>query len=162
MKDPIIIDNWLSKNLNNFLEKYFLYEVPHKWGQTSDVGDNNYFYISELNSEDSLNRYLLYELSTTLAKLNFKNLVLRRMYTNIQHPGMNGIFHKDNVDLTVIYMVTKTLKKGGEFQIKNGKKCSFIKNRLILFNGMDEHRGLAAKEDAVRISLAFKLTKKED
>ena len=47
MKDPIIIDNWLSKNLNNFLEKYFLYEVPHKWGQTSDVGDNNYFYISE-------------------------------------------------------------------------------------------------------------------
>jgi len=146
-----IIDNWLDKDLVLYLENYFLYNFPHYYGHKSNDKDSESFYNSGLNPNDALNNFLFYKLKKTLNK----NLKLERMYINIQHPNMNGSFHTDDGDMTCLYMVTKTKKNSGYFEIKNENKINFIQNRLISFDAKKMHRGLSP-DNGVRITLAFK------
>jgi len=146
-----IIDNWLDKNLVDYLEDYFLYKFPHFYGHKSNDKDNNSFYASGLNPDDALNNFLFFKLKKTLNK----NLRLERMYINVQHPNMNGSFHPDDGDITCLYMVTKTLENSGHFEIKDEEKINFVQNRLIAFDAKKIHRGNAPNKD-VRITLAFK------
>ena len=126
-----IIDNWLDKNLVDYLEDYFLYRFPHYYGHKSNPDSNeNSFYNSMCNPQDALNNYLFFKLKKTLNK----NLKLERMYINIQHPNMNGSFHPDDGDMTCLYMVTKTLENSGHFEIKDEEKINFVQNRLIAFD----------------------------
>tara|TARA_R110002060_G_scaffold12981_2_gene18447 strand:+ start:1227 stop:1691 length:465 start_codon:yes stop_codon:yes gene_type:complete len=147
-----IVDNWLNKDLVDYLENYFLYRFPHYYGHKSNDEDINSFYVSSLNIEDALNNYLFFKLEKTLNK----KLQLNRMYINIQHENMTGSFHKDDGDITCLYMVTKTLADSGEFEIKEENKIKFVQNRLIAFDAKKEHRGLAPNKGEVRITLAFK------
>jgi hypothetical protein len=147
----IIQDNWLNKDLVLYLENYFLYDFPHYYGHKSNKEDKQSFYNSILNPNDPLNNFLFYKLKKTLNK----NLKLERMYINIQHPNMNGSFHTDDGDITCLYMVTKTNKNSGFFEIKNEQKIDFIQNRLIAFDAKKIHKGLAP-ENGTRITLAFK------
>jgi hypothetical protein len=147
-----IIDNWLDKNLVDYLEDYFLYRFPHYYGHKSNPdSDESSFYNSMCNPQDALNNYLFFKLKKTLNK----NLKLERMYINIQHPNMNGSFHPDDGDMTCLYMVTKTLENSGHFEIKDEEKINFVQNRLIAFDAKKLHRGTAPNKD-VRITLAFK------
>ena len=74
-----IVDNWLNKDLVDYLENYFLYRFPHYYGHKSNDEDINSFYVSSLNIEDALNNYLFFKLEKTLNK----KLQLNRMYINI-------------------------------------------------------------------------------
>jgi len=154
MLETRIIDNWLNKNLVDYLEEYFLYNFPHYYGHKSNKEDpdDSVFYNSNLNPDDALNSYLFYKLQKTLDM----KLKLNRMYINIQHPGMIGSFHTDDGMMTGLYMATKTLNNKGSFEIKNETPIDFIQNRLIAFDASKEHRGKAPDKGEVRITLAFK------
>ncbi len=147
------IDNWLPKDLVEYLDNYFLYGFPHFYGHWSVKSGSDMFYSSDLNPNDALNKYLFEKVGKTLDK----KVHILRSYINIQHPGMDGLFHSDDGDLTCLYMVTKTLKKGGHFEIKGEKKIPFVQGRFICFDAKKLHRGQAPiNKGDVRISLAFK------
>tara|TARA_R100001086_G_C11759273_1_gene237629 strand:- start:149 stop:613 length:465 start_codon:yes stop_codon:yes gene_type:complete len=148
-----IIDNWLDKDLVVYLNNYFLYTFPHYYGHKSNSADEHSFYNSNLNPKDALNNYLFFKLKKTL---NMSHIELIRMYINIQHANMNGSFHTDDGKMTCMYMVTKSLKDSGAFEIKNENKIDFIQNRLIAFDAEKLHRGHAPNKGEVRITLAFK------
>jgi|TARA_Y100000114_G_C11761272_1_gene329872 hypothetical protein len=154
MIETTVVDDWLDKDLVNYLENLFLYNYPHYYGHKSNDSDTSCLYNSSLNINDSLNYFLFYKLKQTLKqKIN-----LKRMYINIQHSNMNGSFHTDDGDMTCLYMVTQSLDKEGYFEIKNENKINFVQNRLIYFDAKKLHRGLApTKLGKVRITLAFKL-----
>ena len=152
-----IINNWLDKDLVNFIDEKCLFGIPHYWGHDSEkiwsINSKDFFYIAGLSPQDNLWGFLFYKLKKTLNL----NLDLIRMYVNVQHQGMGGKFHTDDGDLTCLYMVTKTLQKGsGCFEIKNEKKINFVQNTLIAFDASKEHVGHAPDEKEVRITLAFK------
>jgi len=136
-----IIDNWLEKDLSDFVEHSFLHEYPHYFDHTPTDKDSNVFYNCELNHNDTLVKLLFYKARKTINK----KLKLVRTHFNIQHPGMNGGWHTDSSQLSFVYMVTQTLKKKeGTFQIKIDNKIKtidFVKNRLIIFDSNLIHRG---------------------
>jgi len=138
-----IIDNWLEKDLSDFVENSFLHEYPHYFDHTPTDNDNKVFYNCELNHNDTLVKLLFYKAKKTINK----KLKLVRTHFNIQHPGMNGGWHTDSSQLSFVYMVTQTLKKKeGTFQIKINNKIKtidFVKNRLIIFDSNLIHRGNA-------------------
>ena len=153
-----IIDNWLGEDLVDYLNHHFLFNLPHFYGHKSNYDDKSSFYVTPLNIDDALNKFLFYKLEKTLDK----NLNLNKMYLNIQHQNMDGSFHVDtstdnNVYMTCIYMVTNTLKDGGAFEIKNEDIIPFVQNRLIIFDANKLHRGLSPNKNEVRITLAFKI-----
>ena len=144
----MIIKEWLDKDLHYFLEKEFLYNTPHHYGHKSSPNSADTFYNTDLNANDPLVRFLFLKLKNSLKK----NLRLIDVYINVQHPNMSGDFHLDHgATLTCIYMVTGD----GDFQIKNEGKIKFEKNKLVCFDSLKWHRGLAPSK-GVRITLAFK------
>jgi hypothetical protein len=150
-----VIDNFLEKDLIEYLEKLFIYNTPHYYGHVSNEKSNK-FYCSNLKMEDTLIKYLIIKL-----KKKFKFNQVIRSYINIQYNGMNGDWHPDDGSHTILLMITKTLKKGsGQFEIKDNEKINkidFIQNRLIYFDATKQHRGMDPKEiNTPRITLAFK------
>lgn len=151
-----IIDNFLEKDLIIYLEKIFVFETPHYYGHASIVSKSDKFYNSNINTEDILIKYLIIKL-----KNKFKFNQVLRSYINVQYNGMNGDWHKDDGNHTILLMVTKTLEKGsGQFEIKDNEKINkidFVQNRLIYFDATKHHRGMAPKEiNTPRITFAFK------
>jgi len=149
----IIIKNWLEKDFADFLEKKLMYDTPHYYGHKSTNDDENMFYSNNLNTNESVTQYLMYKIKKSLNK----NLSFLQPYMNIQHPNMDGIFHKDDdgtkkfCDYTCLYMVTGE----GDFEIKDEKRIEFEKNKLVVFDPSKLHKGHAPKK-GIRITLAFK------
>jgi hypothetical protein len=150
-------DNFLENDLINHLEYSFL-RIPHYYGHSSKAdGTGVCFYNHEFNLSDPLIQYLCVKVQKEFEqKLGFL-----RVYVNVQHNNMDGDFHEDDGNMTILLMVSKTLKKGsGQFEIKKDKKIArvdFVQNRLIFFDARLKHRGTAPKEkNEVRITLAFK------
>jgi|TARA_R100000479_G_scaffold145921_1_gene81367 hypothetical protein len=153
-----VINNFLQPDLINFLEKKFLYNIPHYYGHISDPDkkDNIDFYNSNLNMNDTMLQYVIEKIRN---HFTFKDIL--RSYINVQHYKMDGNWHTDDGALTILLMITKTLKKGeGCFQIKekdNITSYDFKQNTLIGFNAKSLHRGLAPNStNDIRITLAFK------
>ena len=146
----MIVENWLDSDLSDVLEKEFLYNTPHHYGHKAHEYEKNVFYATTLNQRDPLIRYLFDKLKKTVNS----ELILHKVYINVQHPNMESGFHVDEGNMTAIYMVTGS----GNFQIKNQKDIKFKKNKLICFDATKLHRGLAPTK-GVRITLAFKTTK---
>ena len=70
---------------------------------------------------------------------------------------MEGSWHKDDGDLTVLYMATQTLEPGvGCLEIRDMEPINFVQNRLVWFNASKYHRGRAPNTYHPRITLAFK------
>jgi hypothetical protein len=150
-----IIDNFLEKDLINYLEKLFIYNTPHYYGHSSNEKGNQ-FYTSGLNINDTMINFLIIKL-----KKQFQFNQILTSYLNIQYNGMNGDWHHDDGSNTILIMITKTLKKGsGQFELKDNNKINkidFIQNRFICFDATKKHRGLAPKEiNTPRITLVFK------
>jgi hypothetical protein len=153
-----VIDNFLEKNLIEHLEKVLVYDTPHFYNQRSDGKNLSYFYINNINTNDTFISFVIKKLKDIVS---FKEIL--RCYINIQFNGMDGDWHQDDGSKTILLMVTNTLSKNsGQFQIKIDneiKSVDFVQNRLICFNSTYFHRGLAPKEINVpRITLAFKTT----
>ena len=154
-----IIKNFLEKELINYLYIYSK-NLPHFYGNNS-VHNTPSFYTTPLNLNDALNDFLCKKI---LNVLNNNSKILR-MYLNIQHCFMDGTFHIDDGEYTILLMVSPTLQKNsGCFEIKeNNEKLKiipFIQNQLILFSSKLEHRGCAPIEKNLpRITLAFKTEK---
>jgi|TARA_R100000027_G_C2201332_1_gene80073 hypothetical protein len=143
------IDDWLDKDLNEFLSYKFLYETPHFFQEFS-VNPNKKFYSFNFNNDDLIINYLTLKLQKTL-QLHLK---FNRIYMNIQHPGMSGEFHTDDNDeggLTCLYMLVGS----GDFEIKDEKTFQFKKNKLICFDARKLHMGHEPKKGP-RITIAFK------
>lgn len=153
-----VIENFLEVDLIKLLEKTFLYDVPHHYGHVSDPTNSNAinFYNSNININDTVIKYIIEKL-----KQHFTFREVLRCYINVQHYGMNGDWHTDDGSLTILLMITKTLKKGeGCFQIKENDiitNYDFVQNKLIGFNAKLLHRGMSPDtNDNIRITLAFK------
>ena len=86
-----------------------------------------------------------------------KKLGFLRAYANIQFENMDGDWHEDDGEYTFLLMISETLKPGdGCFETKN-KKVDFVKNRCIMFDARETHRGLSSKfSRQPRVTLAFK------
>ena len=149
----IIIKNWLEEDLANFVENKLLYETPHFYGHKSTNDSKSFFYSTDLNTNESITQFLMYKIQKSLNK----NLRFPIPYMNVQHPNMDGDFHRDddgtktNCNYTCLYMVTGE----GDFEIKDEKRIKFEKNKLVVFDPSKLHKGHAPKK-GIRITLAFK------
>ena len=113
-----IIDDFLSTELSDFLENYYLYDVPHWFGHKS-TDDAKPLYYSPLQP-DTLHNFIFYKIK----KIVDKDLEMIRAYINVQHEHTTGNeFHKDDGTITFLYMASQTLEKGiGCLEFDDGEK----------------------------------------
>jgi len=157
-----VMDDWLDIEFCDHLAKHILYFTPHSYGHTSNKGEGVPFYHTEFNVSNFHIKYMCRKLAREVVEGDCGFL---RVYANIQFPGMDGVMHVDDGDMTAIYMVTETLSPGnGSFEyIEDGQHESieFVQNRLILFEG-NKHKGMAPKEGSPRVTMAFKIALKKE
>ena len=165
-----VLDDWLDLEFCDHLSDHILYCMPHVYGHTSYIdsrvteilsgGPTQRFYTVEFGEESFHIKYMCRKLYREVFKHECQ---FARAYANIQFRGMDGSFHKDDGDFTVIYMVTPTLEGSGSFEYKDGadvKKVDFVQNRLIIFEGSNVlHRGMSPDTDSPRVTVAFKIYK---
>ena len=162
-----VINNWLNSDLHEYIVSYFSYKVPHYFGHKSahTLPDNFNFYSNEFHDNPIIN-YFKFKL-----RKDFDNQIeFLRAYINVQHPDMDTLFHKDDGDVTILYMVCgegdfKLIKdfdlikkkddQTAEIQPKEIETFKFEENKLILFDAKTPHKGEAPKK-GMRITLAFK------
>tara|TARA_R100000781_G_C4046600_1_gene115937 strand:- start:193 stop:675 length:483 start_codon:yes stop_codon:yes gene_type:complete len=156
-----VIKNFLPEDLISFLHTYF-WGLPHKWGHTSIPGSTNQigtFYMIPLEFSDPLMAYLCTRVENVMGN---KKVHFDRIYVNVQHPGMESNWHKDDGDLTALLMISPTLSPGtGCFEYSKDNEnhsIEFEQNKFILFDGQMTHRGRAPqKGEGPRMTLAFKI-----
>ena len=156
-----VLDNWLDLEFCDHLVHHILYCMPHIYGHSSDSGaDSQRFYRVEFGEENFHIKYMCRKLSREVLKQECQFI---RAYANIQFKGMDGSFHRDDGDFTVIYMITPTLEGSGHFEYEDGnavKKIDFVQNRVVVFEGTSLlHRGLSPDSSLPRVTLAFKVNK---
>tara|TARA_R110002020_G_scaffold118970_1_gene271760 strand:- start:341 stop:874 length:534 start_codon:yes stop_codon:yes gene_type:complete len=175
-----IIKNFLPSDLIVFLHNYYL-SLPHFYGHKSiptEEGGKR-FYTHYLSNDDPLTKYICIRVKEAVSK--DEPLGFIRAYFNVQHAGMEGSFHDDDGENTILLMISDTSPGEGCFEYIERvidpdepitaqsykvreddkiKKIPFVQNTLIMFNSKFLHRGRAPKK-GVRITLAFK-TKKVD
>ena len=85
-----------------------------------------------------------------------------RVYFNGQSYGMDGSFHVDNCDKTVLIYVSPYDWEWGGFTQVGEEIIAPITGRMIAFDGMTPHKGFSFSRQTcpMRISLAYKLTSK--
>jgi len=155
-----VIKNFLPPDLIVFLHNYYL-TLPHFYGHKSIPPEEGGipFYAHDLSSQDPLTNYLCIKVKEAVFK--DEPLAFIGVYFNVQHVGMDGSFHEDFAENTVLLMISDTSPDGGGFEyMKDGKikKIPFVQNTLIKFNSKIMHRGRSPKK-GVRITLAFKTKK---
>ena len=156
-----VLDNWLDLEFCDHLVHHILYCMPHIYGHSSDSGaDSQRFYRVEFGEENFHIKYMCRKLNREVLKQDCQFI---RAYANIQFKGMNGSFHHDDGDFTVIYMITPTLEGSGHFEYEDGnavKKIDFVQNRVVVFEGASLlHRGLSPESNLPRVTVAFKVNK---
>lgn len=173
MNEVLVIDDWLEDpDLVNYLSDLFLYNTPHLLAQTSltDNRENSGdFYIWQYNIIDHGQRgqkfdndiinFLVKKINKVIKDHIKLSLRIGRAYINIQHKDQFSYFHTDGCDLTILYMATPTPASGSQFEIYENdelKTIDFKQNRLIIFPGNTEHRGVSPDTPSPRITLAFK------
>tara|TARA_R100001244_G_scaffold92653_1_gene69905 strand:- start:78 stop:548 length:471 start_codon:yes stop_codon:yes gene_type:complete len=152
-----VIKNFLPSDLIAFLHRHYL-TLPHFYGHKS-IEEGIPFYNHELNPQDPLTNYLCLKVKEAISKE--ESLSFLRVYFNVQHVGMDGSFHEDDGDNTILLMISDTSPDGGCFEYIEDKKIKqipFVQNTLIMFNTKFSHRGRSPKK-GVRITLAFKTKK---
>lgn len=155
-----VVDNWLDLEFCDHLSHHVLYCLPHIYGHSSDSGDGARFYRVEFGEENFHVKYMCRKINREIIKSNCQ---FTRAYANVQFKGMDGSFHLDDGDFTMLYMVTPTLKGSGHFEYKDGgsiKQIDFVQNRLVWFTGSELlHRGMSPDSDSPRVTLSFKVNR---
>ena len=148
---------------------HIMTECPHYFGHTSKQSEKNNesinkWYFCNLTNDIFLSRSIL---SFVTDKVN-SNLMLGKIYANIQFAGQEGSFHYDsdrNDTKTAIIMLSETLKEGsGIFQIKKEgyenkiETHNFERNKMLYFKSKLQHKGFAPLEiGPPRVTLALKM-----
>jgi hypothetical protein len=140
----IVKKNFLGVELNNFLSSYLTY-INYIVQQSTQ--DNKSDFLQGQVPFDPLMDFIFLKIQKILKR----KLKLLRLYSNLQYSCMPSDFHIDDGDLTCLYMVTGD----GDFEIKNKEIIKFEKDKLILFNAKEPHKGNAPRNNK-RITLAFK------
>ena len=157
-----IIDNWLDTELINHLSERFLYHYPHHFVEKS-LNTKPIMYSYDFTPGDTLVDFLSAKVQNQVTSNH--NITFTRIYFNVAHPGMNGMFHVDSKDPSagpsIMLMVTPK-GEGGEFYYKpdpddnlSTEKVEYEQNRLLIFDAHIEHYGASFK-DKPRITLVFK------
>jgi len=141
------------------LSYHILYCLPHIYGHSSVDGEGvQRFYRVEFGEENFHVKYMCRKINREILKRNCQFI---RAYANVQFKGMDGSFHLDDGDFTMLYMVTPTTKGSGHFEYKDGesiKKIDFVQNRLVWFRGSELlHRGMSPDSETPRVTLSFKV-----
>jgi len=157
----VIIDDWLDLEFCDHLSHHILYCLPHIYGHSSDSGEaSQRFYRVEFGEENFHVKYMCRKLNREVLKQNCQFI---RAYANVQFKGMDGSFHLDDGDFTVLYMVTPTLEDSGCFEYMHGdlvNQIDFVQNRLVWFPGSElMHRGMSPDTVTPRVTLSFKVNK---
>jgi len=161
-----VIDDFLDEELLEDLVYNFLHTYPHYYIGHSHKNSKLFYYYNFYD----INQNKLSQISpigkTLINKLSrfTKEIILTKLYLNIQHPGMCGEPHidytPDTKGKTFLIMITKK-DIGGEFMYKKNETFESIEykqNRLIIFDGSIPHYGKDFK-NTPRITLAFKFKK---
>ena len=164
-----IIENFLEDEHIQQLHKHFLYNTPHIWGHKSVDEGNQFYHAKEEHFQCELTDYVKEKVQDRTEQEYDCTTKMIRPYINVQHTGMDGNFHFDDIYdknvVTTLLFVSNTMKSGGEFQYMHGNysiaNVQFVQNRLIMFRQPLEHRGLGpiTKNEiwrAPRISFAIK------
>ena len=155
-----VTDNWLDLEFCDHLSRHVTYCMPHNFGANSNPDDNQTFYRADFSLEDFHTKYMCRKLSREVIK---EDCLFTKVYANVQYRGMDGSFHLDDGDFTVLYMITPTLDGSGKFEYRDRggiKKLDFVQNRLIVFVGGElQHRGMSPDSDLPRVTVAFKVNK---
>ena len=141
--DPLFVDILLERTLKGNMY----------YNGVSNSLDGLKFFQAPINLENVYAEYLCRK----FIELSDKKLGFLRAYANIQFENMDGDWHEDDGEYTFLLMISETLKPGdGCFETKN-KKVDFVKNRCIMFDARETHRGLSSKlSKQPRVTLAFK------
>ena len=145
------IDDWLDKELADFLSVYFYRDIPYYTGHTS-LPHSSRSHLSGNIPASCMTDFLFHKIQKIIPS---KFVV---MYTNLQYAGMDGDWHPDigeGADTTFLYMLSKNVE-GGQFIIHNEETYEYKFNRLIWFDAHKVHKGLAPTNNVPRITLAFK------
>lgn len=161
-----ILDNWLDPDLTSYLGETFLNQFPHYFVERSrkEVGK---MYSHDFNPSDHMMQYM----TIKIKKLFDYPINFTRIYFNVQHPGMLGMFHVDSKGMgdaghSVMLMMTPKGEEGEFFYRPdpdddlNVAKVDYEQNRLLIFPAEMEHYGSPFKTTP-RITLVFKTLKQD-
>ena len=143
-----IIDNWLESDLAEYLSNYLESNLLYKTNWGSHEEDTNSFLMADF-PPCALSLFLCFKLN------KIKKINILRSYVNLHYMCHGGSFHRDDGEITFLYMSSKNVK-GGEFEIKNEEKIEYKFNRLIYFDAKKLHKGNPPINNVKRFTLAFK------
>ena len=150
-----VIDNFIDPLLCKSIYANLL-RLPMVFNQSSCIDEikdekDSRFFISNMSEYDHVVWYLFTKVKVHL-NLDLKFL---RSYANIQFKGQHSDTHTDDGDMTILLMVSETLKDG-KFIIGENE-IDFIFNRCIIFDAKKEHRGMASEHAILpRCTVAIK------
>ena len=150
-----VFDNFL-----NFEEICYLQITQKYWVMQGSSESNPYdmsFLYYAPPKEDKIYDDIFNKITNKIG-----NYSLERFYFNGQSYGMDGCFHVDNCEKTVLLYVSPYDKEWGGFTQVGEDIIAPITGRMIVFDGMIPHKGFCFSRQAcpMRISLAYKLNSK--
>ena len=150
-------DNFLSQDNYKTVIDYCL-NANYFYGESDDYGLPPTGMISKVNEDDNV--YKIFR-SSIESKCSFLDRSLfYRMYVNCFAPNEQAYFHQDGEGITFLYYATEewNLQNGGETQFYiDGNIIGVppISNRLVMFDGMIQHRATSFRNHH-RFTIAIK------
>ena len=150
-----VFDNFLDSE-----EIYYLQQLQHHWVM-QDSEPSNPYNLKFLIYTPQVTHFYKKILKKIKKKIG-KKYSVGRLYFNGQSYGMDGSFHVDNCDKTVLIYVSPYDWEWGGFTQVGEEIIAPITGRMIAFDGMTPHKGFSFSRQTcpMRISLAYKLISK--
>ncbi len=172
-----VVDNWLGdEDLVRFLDRQFTYKTPHNYIEYADSTNappsifgkkhnqetnSQIFYSHDFNPHEPLIKFLVIKaIETVEDQLGISDLDCVRCHLSIQHSTQDVEWHSDGSEITCVY--TASTPGGGTFDFVISdqiQKIDFVKNKLIIFDGVQKHMAKAPESNRPRVLLVMKLTK---
>ena len=169
--EPKYYDNFLEEHIAQLIDME-LREVSWQYDYDSvKNGVNKHWHVFIGHDEGEIEDFG-YHISMVWNQIKnkFPEYKLERAYLNAHTHGLEPHIHRDDGDVTILYMVCgegdfKLIKdfslvnkkddQTAEIQPKEIEEFKFEENKLILFDAKTPHKGEAPKK-GMRITLAFK------
>ena len=146
-----VFDNFLDSE-----EIYYLQKLKKSWVmQRSD--DSNPYALPFLYYAPAIGDFYKHLFEKIKKEIGKHSPI--RVYFNGQSYGMDGSFHVDNCDKTVLIYVSPYNREWGGFTQVGEEIIAPITGRMIVFDGMTPHKAFSFSRQTcpMRISLAYKL-----
>ena len=161
--DILLYDSFLNEPELSYLQEYsqgnaLLWEqqisTNQGWGTNSLALPFLYGRVHEHNQ-------FIYGTIFNKISEQIKGYFIDRVYFNGQRFGMDGCFHTDHCDKTILIYVSEYNREWGGFTQIGADIIAPKTNRMIAFDGNIPHKAFAySRQDCpMRITLAYKLNK---